>query len=324
MATRYLFLPALLLSVAGAPRAEGPPRQPPPLEFTGRLTPVQRVSVSSRVSGQVVELLVKEGQQVKKGDIIARLDSTRQAADWRLAEARLAAALARLAELRAPVRAEEKALARAELAEAEAAMKLAEAEVLRLRRLRMLNAATAEDVQKAEASLGIFQARVEKQRAAANALVAGVSVEKIKTVQAEVAVAQAKRDRARVLFDATSVHAPIDGTVLRLPVGIGSVTNPDAFGLAQTASVCELGDLSALEVEVEVHERNLVRFFKGQRCEVRPDFSPETVYRGSVDRFSPTVDRDRNTFKVWVKLELPKKESPCPVDASATIRFLPR
>src|SRR5437764_13627985 len=127
MDTRYLFPLVLLLSVAGVPRAEGPRRQPPlPLEFTGRLTPGQRVSVSSSISGQVVELLVKEGQQVKKGDVVARLDSTRQAADWRLAEAHLVAALARLTELRAPARAEEKALARAELAEAEAGLKLAE------------------------------------------------------------------------------------------------------------------------------------------------------------------------------------------------------
>src|SRR5215510_1871278 len=129
-----------LLVMPGAFHALGQPPKPPPppLEFTGRLTTVERVSVSSSVAGQVVELLVKEGQQVKKGEILARLDATRQTADWRLAEARLAAAQARLAELRAIPRAEEKALARAELADAEAAMKLAEAELARLRRLRMM------------------------------------------------------------------------------------------------------------------------------------------------------------------------------------------
>jgi len=294
------------------------------LEFTGRLTPVQRVSVSSGISGLVVELLVKEGQQVKKGEILARLDATRQAADGRLAEARLAAAQARLAELRAPARAEEKALARAELAKAEATVKLAETEAARLRRLRMMNAATAEDVQKAEAALSVARAGVEKERAVANALVAGAPPERIKTAQAEVALAQAERERARGLFDATAVRAPIDGTVLKLNVGVGSVTNPDAFGLVRTASVCELGDLSTLEIEVEVPERNLVRFFKGQRCEARPDASPETVYRGSVDRLAATVDRAHNTFTVWVKLELPKKEHNVPIDASVVVRFLPR
>src|SRR5439155_17021841 len=116
-----------------------PPKPPLPLEFTGHLTPVQRVSVSSGAAGQVSELLVKEGQLVKKGEILARLDATRQTADARLAEARLAAAQARLAELRAPARAEEKALARAELAKAEATVKLAETEAARLRRLRMMN-----------------------------------------------------------------------------------------------------------------------------------------------------------------------------------------
>src|SRR5262249_16753428 len=116
----------------------------------------------------------------------------------------------------------------------------------------------------------------------------------------------------------------MDGTVLKLNVGVGSVTNPDAFGLVRTASVCELGDLSVWEVEGEIHERNLARFFKGQRCEARLDTSPETAYRGIVDRCSPTADRARNTLTVWVKLELPKKEHNLPVDASVVVRFLPR
>src|SRR5207302_1687507 len=105
-----LLLVLFLSPTAQRLRAEGQPPQPPrPLEFTGHLTPGQRVSVSSTVRGQVTDVLIKEGQQVKKGDVLVRLDATRQAANWRLAEARLTAAQARLAELRAPARAEEKA-----------------------------------------------------------------------------------------------------------------------------------------------------------------------------------------------------------------------
>src|SRR5207248_11025623 len=100
--------------------------------------------------------------------------------------------------------------------------------------------------------------------------------------------------------------------------------NPRAFGIASAAGVCELGDLSALEVDVAVHERNLSRVFKGQRCEVRLNAFPETVYRGVVDRIATTVDRDRNTLGVRVRLELPKKDHALPVDASAVVRFLPR
>lgn len=315
-----------LLVMPGAFHALGQPPKPPPppLEFTGRLTTVERVSVSSSVSGQVVELLVKEGQQVKKGEVLARLDATRQTADARRAEARLAAAQARLAELRATIRAEDKAHARAEVGEAEAAMKLAEAEVIRVKRLRAMNAATADEVRKAEAALRLAEARAEKQQTAYNLLLAGPPAEKIKTAQADVAVAQAERDRARTLLDATTVRAPIDGVVLKLNVSIGSFTNPDAFGLVRTASIGEIGDTSAFEVEVDIHERNFARFFKGQRCEVRLDTSLEEMYRGVVDRISSTVDRDRNTFTVWVRLELPKKAHNLPVDASATVRFLPR
>src|SRR5262249_33123379 len=156
-------------------------------------------------------------------------------------------------------------VARAQIVEAEASLKLAEAEVARLRRLRMMNATTAEDVQRAEAALGVARARVQKQQAVANALAAGASAEKLKRIQAEAAVAQAERDRARALLDAMTVRAPIDGTILKLNVSVGAVTNPDASGFVRTATLCELGDTSAFEVEVNVHERNLARFFKGQR-----------------------------------------------------------
>src|SRR4051794_14331393 len=112
MTSRSVWLGVILLFVPGTFQGAGQAPQPPlPLEFTGHLTPVQRVSVSSSAAGQVAELLVKEGQQVKKGEVLARLDATKHSADSRLAEARLAAAQARLAELRVGARSEDKALA---------------------------------------------------------------------------------------------------------------------------------------------------------------------------------------------------------------------
>jgi multidrug resistance efflux pump len=142
--------------------------------------------------------------------------------------------------------------------------------------------------------------------------------------QAEVVVAQAELEQAQVRLTHTDIRAPIDGTVLKLNVGVGSFTNPETFGLASTASICELADLTALEVEVSIHERNLARFFKGQRCEARLDAFPETTYRGVVDRLSPTVDRGQGTFTLWVKLELPKKDHNLPIDACTRVRFVPR
>src|SRR3712207_6665206 len=105
-----LLLPAPGLTGAG----EQPPKKPeapPPLEFRGHLTPVRRALVTSDTQGRVVELSVREGQQVRKGEVIGRLDRTQETLGARRAEARLAGAEARLAELRSGARDEEKALA---------------------------------------------------------------------------------------------------------------------------------------------------------------------------------------------------------------------
>ena len=154
------------------------------------------------------------------------------------------------------------------------------------------------------------------------ALKAGPAAEQLTVARAEVAVAQAQLERIQAQLARTEVRAPFDGTVLKLHVGVGSFTNPAAFGLASAASICELADLSAFKVEVRIHERNYARFFKGQKCEVRIDAFPGTTHRGVVDRLSPLVDRDSSTFALWVKLELPKKQPTLPVDASATVRPL--
>ena len=64
---------ALLLSPAGIWAGDAPPKQPPALEFKGYLTPIQRIQLASKVRGQVAEVFVKEGQRVKKGEILVRL-----------------------------------------------------------------------------------------------------------------------------------------------------------------------------------------------------------------------------------------------------------
>src|SRR5262249_33625059 len=171
------------------------------------------------------------------------------------AEAPLAAAPARLAGVGATIRAEGKAHAPSGGGEGGAARKHAGAGGIRGKRLRAMNAPTAGEGREGGAAPPPAEARAEKQQTAYNLLLAGPPAEKIKTAQADVAVAQAERDRARTLLDATTVRAPIDGVVLKLNVSIGSFTNPDAFGLVRTASIGEIGGTSAFDVEGDIPQR---------------------------------------------------------------------
>lgn len=324
MAHRTLLLGAVVLFGLAGSRADDPPKQPPALEFKGHLTPVRRIQVTSKTPGQVVEVLVKEGQRVQLGQVLVRLDRARQETDVRHARAQLQASEARLAQVRAGARPVDLKRAEAELQEAQALAQTSEASARRAKRLALTGNITATELENVENAQRNAQLRLKTRAAVVAALKALPSADQFKVVQAEVVVARAELDGARLRLSNAEVRAPFAGTVLKLNVDVGAFTNPEAFGLASSASVCELADLTALEVEVNIPERNLVRFFKGQKGEVRLDAFPDVSYRGIIDRLSPTVDRGQGTFTLWLTLELPKKEHNLPIDACATVRFVPR
>ena len=115
-----LVMPAL---VAPAPvRADEPKAGRAVLEVRGHLVPGSQVTVSPKVAGQVVEVTIEEGQRVKAGDLLARLDAAEYEAVLRLARARLKVAEAELAKARAGA-------SKADLGDAEARVEVAQAGV---------------------------------------------------------------------------------------------------------------------------------------------------------------------------------------------------
>src|SRR5205807_1191648 len=73
-------------------------------------------------------------------------------------------------------------------------------------------------------------------------------------------------------------------------------------------SLCEMADLSELEVDMSIEERDVAKVFKGQQCEVRPEAFPKRVYKGLVSRLMPTADRAKSAIPVRVQLTIPKDE----------------
>ena len=78
--------------------------------------------------------------------------------------------------------------------------------------------------------------------------------------------------------------------------------------LSGSVSLCELADLSDLEVDLTIQERDVSRVFKGQRCKVRAEAYPDRVYTGVVSRLMPIADRSKGAIPVRVKLSVPREE----------------
>ena len=88
---------------------------------------------------------------------------------------------------------------------------------------------------------------------------------------------------------------------------LGNLVNPLAFG-GSSKAVCDMADLSDLEAELDITERDVAKVKKGMPCKVRAEAYPDRVYEGVVDRLMPIANRAKGAVPVRVKVRVPKDE----------------
>ena len=254
------------------------------LNATGRVVAARRASVSSKATGRLEWLGVEEGQRVAEGEVIARLENRDVAASRDQAAAGVKAAEANLAQ------------GQADLADAAVALK-------RSRELAQKDFVSGAAVDTAEA-------RFNKAQAA------------IRTLEAQIAVAQANLRAATVAFDQTLVRAPFTGIVLTKNANVGDILTPFSSASGTTGAVVTMADMSTLEVEADVSESSIARITVGQPAEIQLDAFAELRLAGSVSRIVPTVDRSKATLLVKVRFD--ETDPRVLPDMSAKVAFLSR
>jgi multidrug resistance efflux pump len=279
---------------------------PVTLESKGYIIPAHQILVSPKVSGMVEKLFIEEGQRVKKGEILAVLEQVDYAADVAGAEAALSAAKQQLLELETGFRPEEIEQANAELKESEAQLEQLKAEFERNERLKVGSALAERDYDIAKANYLVMIHKSARLKKAYELIVEGPRKERLDHARAQVKQAEANLVKAKWRLDNCTIRAPVSGVILRKNAEEGNIVNPIAFN--GSYSLCELADLSDLEVELSIQERDVSRVFKGQRCRVRCDAYPERIYEGIVSRLMPIADRAKGAIPVRVKLTVPAEE----------------
>jgi RND family efflux transporter MFP subunit len=225
-----------------------------------------RASVSAKIPGRLASLTVDGGSDVRKGQVIARLENADYAAAVGEAEANLASARAQVAE----------AVADRDQSAREA------------RRVAQIHGQSPElvSVQEVEAA----QARADQAAARAG------------SADARVGAAAAALRYAQATLENTYIRAPFTGTVLRKEAEVGEVVAPSVGGGLTRGAVVTMADLSSLEVEVDVNEAYIARVDHGQRAKITLDAYPDTTFRGEVRQVVPTADRQRATVQVKVSI----------------------
>jgi HlyD family secretion protein len=226
----------------------------------GRVEGRDRVlSLAFEQTGRIVSLPVKEGQRVKKGDLLAMLDD-------RIAKARLAQAEAALMGARARrdlafkgSRSEELRAAEADLDSARAQAKSQALEHGRAERLVRDNAIPAAENDRIQAAADSSSAQVAAAEARLSLLRNGTRGELKRAAIAELAAAEATVDEARALLDQTRLLAPCDGTLVRRFMSEGELVT-----FMPPSPVVSLADTSRLRLRAEVDEEDIASVAVGQ------------------------------------------------------------
>jgi multidrug resistance efflux pump len=281
------------------------------LESKGYIIPAHQIQVSPKVGGMVTELNIEEGMRVKEGDILAQIETINYESDRDHAQAAVKVAQSQIEQSEASIQMSEASLHRSEadLDQAKAKLEQAQRDWERARRLGPSGAMASSDYDNYKATYYAGQAAVRSAEAAiAQSRWARAQSERAK-VQAERNEVLAKADlrKAQWELDNCTVRAPITGTILTKKAEKGNIVNPIAFNVS--ASLCDMADLSDLEVDLSIQERDVAQVFKGQKCRVVSEAFPNRKpYEGYVSRLMPTADRAKGAIPVRVKLHVPREE----------------
>src|SRR5262249_31006235 len=130
----------------------------------------------------------------------------------------------------------------------------------------------------AESGYKAADRRVVRMEAAYALMLEGARQERIILAWAEVEQAAADLTKAQWRLDNCMVKPPIDGTTLTKKAEEGNIVNPVALNIS--ASLCEMANLSDIEVDLNIQERDIAAVFKDQHCVIRPEAFPKREYKG--------------------------------------------
>ena len=253
---------------------------------SGEVKPKKNVEISAHVSGRIVKIGVVEGQQVKAGDFLLKLDSIQYEAN--------------ADRDRASIRS-----LRADLIRAEAQLKKDENFYLRQQKLYNEELISRGEMEDASAQNDIAKASRE-------------------AILFQIKQAEASLQSTLDMLNKTTYHSPIEGVItsLRVEEGeiamIGTMNNPGTV-------LMTIADLSIMEVEVEVDETDVIGLELGQQADVRIDALPDQVIKGSLTEIGSsalqktTTSQESKDFKAVITLIDPPPSLKPGLSASADI-----
>jgi len=231
----------------------------------GKIQPEKDIKISPYISGEVIELYVKEGDQVKKGDLLAKIDPEIYRANFERMEAMLNSQKAG------------EANAQARVAQVEAQFRNAELSYNRSKTLWEQKVVSDAEFDAAKSTYEV--AKAEKDAA----------FQSLKSAQFGVKSSQASLKEAQENLYKTTIISPSDGTVSKLNIEMGErVTGASQFSAG--TEIMRIANLENMEVNVEVNENDIVRVALNDTCLIEVDAYLDKKFKGLVTEISTSAN----------------------------------
>ena len=233
------------------------------LNASGYVTARRRATISSKVTGKVIEVNVEEGMAVREGQVLARLDDSTLRAAIALARAQLEAARQAVPEID---------------------VRLAEARVTLRRQEQLMKEGltTPSSIDQAQAEVNSLIARISSVR------------EQINVARSQVALQQ-------TAIDDMVIRAPFSGIAISKDAQAGEMVSPVSAGGGFTRTgISTIVDMTSLEIEVDVNESYINRVTAGQPVSAVLDAYPDFQIPAKVIAVVPTADRQKATVLVRI------------------------
>jgi len=278
---------------------------------TGTIRALKQADVAAQISGRVTSVLVREGDTVREGQTLVTLDRAQAESQARQARAAVEAARAALAAAQSQLkivqegaRAEERAIARSRLEQAEAALRTSQADLERLKGLFAQGAVSRQQLDAAQMTYDTARTNRDSARQSLELIEKGARPEELEASrkQAEAAAANLKQAQAAL----ASAEEMLGYTVIRAPIsGVVYERNVDPGEIASTmggAPLLRIADYSAVYYEATVPERVALRVRPGQRVEVTVQADGQAPLAGTVERVVPVANPSSREFLLRITL----------------------
>jgi len=278
------------------------------LVASGYVVAHHKIQVGSKISGRVAWIGVEKGDQVKKDQIVVRLEDREYRAQYDQAAASYDSAVARLAELERGSRPEEIERARADMERSEAQLRADEANFKRIDSMVKQGVGAPQLLDEAKGRYDTSRAAVASATKTYELARLGPRKEQIDNARSEVARARAAADYAKSILDATEIHVPTSGTILERNVEQGEMVTTSFVGAEGAKGyVVTLADLDDIQVELDIDQNNFNRVSLNQPCTAVSDAYPDRIYKCRVAEIAPEANRQKATVQVKVKFLEPDK-----------------